>query len=757
MDELLNSIEIPNGIGFEITPDTTFLLLENEKNKDIFIDMIGKSYISIFEKYGIVSYIPMYAGLCIHTNNNKKVVSISNSAFLDSFFNFFNYSENEYNEIIKKGIFFFDYDGYEKIRKMYVVNIIRSLLKKKIKELKLIKTLEELKSVSNIFYDIVNSTIKENNYNKEEAYECFKYMRDDLIRSLTKTRLHANELVDFINKPLSGLDRISFDSDKAKLFLSGQYILFSTGINEPYKNILFDSSLRLYKSIKNKNVSLKGASFYIGNDDICFVEFDEPFDVNALENMIQGAIDNGFVPKKNILEHYSREDFKGKSINEIRNFVLNEIEQTIEKSAELGSKIMDPSEMDAKYKKLEEKTKDKNISASELKRISHQLQKLHMVMKEVKPRAIHEGQPPFKGFYIYFYDNGMVAIDKIDYGARLFVMPVSTYKYILDNEIKKLRQVGRLDSVIAFKHDERTDWLGKAKQTILNSTEYVTEADKKYNEQIEGWSFGYTQEDIDKIKKTIESLEKDASLSNDEKSKIKKEIEEKTEKKIKKKQKSDKIDRELKQSNPMSEEEMTKKDNDELATLEKELDEKLGMDAEFDELYEEEKKLKKKVPRSVSVAKFGKDRTIDDYGMYHCEMCNTTYSIEQKSRLDYHHFVPISKGGPDTLYNGICLCTECHRIIHNEPYRIPISTQGYILSLIEKHIKEENPELLDKFIEYKNTFFPYINELVSDERARLKKQGLPESMIDIIVKEKEELFSREPQKYVKGLELRYHK
>ena len=756
MANFLNSIEIPNGVGFEISPTTLLKIVDETKERNELFDKIWRLYDRIHKKYGIENIVPIFTSIGIQSYENKKILVPSNFYYAFSYAKFFNYSFERINEILGSTLVYFKYNNFDELRKKFIYEIIKDIIKNGINSLKRTNNLEDLKDVSFDYYTSIMEDLKLIDLSDEQKQRLFFELRDKLIRSLNKTKMNLKGIIDDLNKPIKELENVNLNIDKFKLFLTYQYFIFSGSLKNPYNKIMFESSKRIFNSIENKNVSIKELEVILYDSSNKIGYFDEISYSDFIRIMKQAVMD-GIFEEKTILNDYSVDDFKGKSIDEVARFVSKEIEKTIEKSTELGSENVDANEMNSKLDELDKKIKSGKLVGKDLLKAKHQLQKLHMVMKEVIPRAIHKGLPPFKGFYVYFYDNGMVAIDKIDYGSRLFVMPVSTYRYILDNKIDRLRKAGRLDSVKAYKHDERTDWLGKAKQAILNSTEYVTEADKKYNEQIDGCNFGYTQEDIDKIKNTIESIEKDVSLTSDEKDKIKKEIEEKAKKKRKKKQKANEIDSELKQSNPKSEEEMTKKDNDELANLESKLDDEFGNDSDFDELYEAEKKYKKNGNRCASVSKFGKDRTIDENGMYHCEMCNTTYSIEQKSRLDYHHFVPISKGGPDTLYNGICLCTECHRIIHYEKERIPISTQGYILSLIEKHIREENPELLDKFIEYKNNFFPYINDLISDERNRLKKQGLPENMIDIIMEEKEELLLSDPKKYVKGFELRYHK
>ena len=43
---------------------------------------------------------------------------------------------------------------------------------------------------------------------------------------------------------------------------------------------------------------------------------------------------------------------------------------------------------------------------------------------------------------------------------------------------------------------------------------------------------------------------------------------------------------------------------------------------------------------------------------WHCRNCNSTQNLHP------HHIVYKSQGGPDTLYNLVTLCMNCHRDVH---------------------------------------------------------------------------------------------
>ena len=450
----------------------------------------------------------------------------------------------------------------------------------------------------------------------------------------------------------------------------------------------------------------------------------------------------------------------------VSNIVLY-IDDFISQSSARGAENISSTEIASTIENIKNDIEKGNLSLEEYKSKKHQLDKLNMVFNEIKPKAIQKGLGAFNKFNVYYYDNGMVALDKIEYGARLFIMPITTYKYIVENNIESLRVIGKIDGVKAFKHDERTDWLSNAKEYLKNGNLYSSMEDIKINEDIVSWEFDFSEEDIPKLDKIIEEIENNENYLSDEKNKKIDKVRKLKEKKESISKRAKKIDDELKVSDPAPEEEYKKSD---LINIEKELDSKASSFTSFEELYEIEKTINKKVKRSAAVAKYGKDRTLDIDGMFHCELCKSKYHIEEKTRLDYHHFVPIGQGGPDTIYNGICLCKECHSIIHYEQERISIKTKAEILRKIEQHIREENPELLEEFYEYRKTYFPTINDILFEKRAEIKKELFDEGIsteeygeeivsdeidkrIESFEKKLEEEYQNNSQKYDENFEI----
>ena len=49
---------------------------------------------------------------------------------------------------------------------------------------------------------------------------------------------------------------------------------------------------------------------------------------------------------------------------------------------------------------------------------------------------------------------------------------------------------------------------------------------------------------------------------------------------------------------------------------------------------------------------------------YSCQCCTDIDGEEHMYILDFHHVVPVSLGGVDSMENGITLCLNCHQLVH---------------------------------------------------------------------------------------------
>ncbi len=129
--------------------------------------------------------------------------------------------------------------------------------------------------------------------------------------------------------------------------------------------------------------------------------------------------------------------------------------------------------------------------------------------------------------------------------------------------------------------------------------------------------------------------------------------------------------------------------------------------------YKKKHNIKTKTIRDPQVAYETKERTYYN-GEYHCDLCGAGKMVPVL--LESHHFIPISEGGPDNIYNTACLCTECHTAIHNG-----LVTDQENYKLIEKiryHIETKEPELLVKFEKTLGFSENYYTNLFDELQAR---------------------------------------
>ena len=130
--------------------------------------------------------------------------------------------------------------------------------------------------------------------------------------------------------------------------------------------------------------------------------------------------------------------------------------------------------------------------------------------------------------------------------------------------------------------------------------------------------------------------------------------------------------------------------------------------AKYYQLLEENTELKKRreqLKRNPAIAAYTKQRA-----NYTCDLCENTYLDE--SFFDSHHLIPLKDGGPDQIYNTVCLCPNCHRIAHSTGFR---DNEMYLLlSKIEKYLEKE--DLSEEYkIKFYQTFQYYLQMYMEED------------------------------------------
>lgn len=744
MDDILNKIGIPNDIGVVLSCQSLVNCFSKKELGKNFLNIYKKEFNKLLENYGIDEnmFMTFKACFCIEVKDNKKILKVNELMTIASIYEYFNFKLEINGE---KLIWVQDYDKYvadEMIK-------LKSFIKTKINDLKKVESLEDLKEISVPLY---NSYL--NAFNEQPSDGMlwnwdlwFKNEISDDIKKFTKFNLWIKEFISDTCKPIN-MDLFNdIDEDKFKLYLASQYLNLSVLFKEPTRSVLIDMAIKYIDSIETNvifdELYLFHAAINLETEDLFWDFYKHE---NITKEKIKKEIENLLLEypiiseNLNAISNYNYDSFRDYNYNDVFEYideVINQVKQN-------GAENVETSEIESKINQLEEEIKICNLSEKEYLEKKHQLQKLNMVLKEIKPKAIQKGLGVFKDFYVYYYPNGMVAIDKIEYGARLFVMPISVYKNVIN--MKSLRAIGKLPGVKAFNHDDRTDWLNNAKKIILNGNEMLVEEDLKIADAISSFDFPFNEEECDKLINDLNNSE----LYTDKTQKEKELLRQETEKRKKKIKKSKDIDNELKQSNPLSYLDMNGSDRSEINDCENDLNEKFGDEADFQELYNEVKANGKKYKRNPAVAKYTKDRTKDANGNYCCEMCGNKYW--NTKRLQSHHVIPISQNGPDNIYNTICLCTDCHTIIHLEPELVTKNVKSKLLLKLKKHILEDTPEYLEQF----NELFMSYNDKLNLQRSNIRK----ELEQDILITknsnefEKEEMIQKEIDSKIKQYEER---
>lgn len=339
-------------------------------------------------------------------------------------------------------------------------------------------------------------------------------------------------------------------------------------------------------------------------------------------------------------EETTREEIEGK-INEIASLV-NSVESTIEKN-----------------------------------RLIQQKEKMEFLL-ENSPVSIIKGVGTFSNYYGYVYSNGYVVFDVLDrnlsksYGNALYIMPFHKIKEYSDKKKKDLRK-NLFDDVSIINH--RGDW----KQRLLDKLNEVRSVDANFD--FDGASIDISSitslEELEKIRAQLSLL--DSKTNQDFVNKRRRIVALKE------------IDVELR-----TEEYDENISFHESSQFNDEIDWLLEIDeVDFEHLYIFWKANKDKhvVKRNPVVAAITKKRARDQDGNYCCELCGSK-SFDSRS-FDSHHMIPISQGGIDNIYNTVCLCPSCHRLIHSN--RVTLSQQFDLLHNIKIHLVKDNPEYLPEF------------------------------------------------------------
>lgn len=484
--------------------------------------------------------------------------------------------------------------------------------------------------------------------------------------------------------------------------------------------------------------------------------------------------ENPFLQKNIKLPEFDKSLNFEENMKNINQYLYNSIMDTIEEERDRGAEDVTEKvyqkldELEEEYKKLSDK--ERNEKALILK-------KLRMVLKDIKPgpRAITTGTGNvFKKYYVYYYDTGMVAVDKIDGYGRMYIMPVHVFQEAKYKN--KLSEVANMYGVVPIHHANK-NWLTNAKEYIEHGTDNLTEADIEYAKKLASIDFPYDEKSLEKLerkfeaegneqgvieaKRRIEKIERfnslktklkdfdvevgeQGELSPDEMDERNEQLEHRlnglqltsidnelrsneftpAEEYVEQEQKE--LESQI-QSNELSPEEIEKRkfyiltkknimdrfgEEESEAEDEIEINRIIASNVSFKDSYinSTNRNKKKKNAHNPHVTAETKKRAMVG-GNFRCEWCEKLFI--DSSGVHCHHIDELGKGGVDNIYNTACLCPTCHNYFHSS-WLYP-KYKFDLLMKTKKHIIEEYPEYLPQFNELLNKMFSPEDQKFYDE------------------------------------------
>lgn len=470
---------------------------------------------------------------------------------------------------------------------------------------------------------------------------------------------------------------------------------------------------------------------------------------------------------------YIKEEYFLKLKNEIKNELENRIgieklNSIIEQTKEISDiseikNIINNSLIKKKSIKDEisivEKQKNKTLENSpEYKVLNQRLNKLLLYKNHFDSKEVINGEGVFQdcygfdfdGLYVFDYFSDIEEEDILkkanrDYGHRIYILTADDYLILKDlrnrTEVNKYIK-DKLEPCAGIMNHGINDEIRlfaklKAIKTSIMKKKYIVELSKT-NNPITEEEIAMTKEEFDYFVSKFISDDKETIEKLRKKSKIFETKESIEHEKNKKTFLEWNQEREIIAENKFNEEEKeiveSEIENINIYLAKINLDrakkglEPLNFDnGDYYEVmsaiinYMKKNEIKSKAKRDPQVSFITRSRTFYN-GAYHCELCEEAISPYLMD-VECHHFIPISKGGPDNLCNTVCLCNKCHKGIHNG---LVTDYQNYkLIKTIKDFILSRSPEDLPDF--EKTLGFAenkYLDQLdsVSSEIEQVNKQ-----------------------------------
>lgn len=672
MDEVLNELGLPNEVGFEISKNTIRSLLTSESYARL-IDVVKSKFNKATSNIGLDESLNLaiLMDFTIKFKGGRKNIAVDEFSIIKSIYDYFN-TEYIYQNDVHFGLL--DNNQYlnEEIKKL------QDFLRERIKELRNITNVNQLKSISKSLYDsymmAYNDKVVDGNFTLFEWNIFFQKEINLDIERFQRLKTWMKSFIKELTSPLPFSLFSNINKDKTKLFLAAQFLLLAILLTEPNRSILIRNSIELIKSIEDKNVNLSNI-FLWQCEDLCNVNTLQRVEYKKLNLQMPLELINLYLKQEDIkktvdvLLSYSNQDFKNDDLSNVYNKLNELIQGALNEAIKIGLK--DVNLNDLKQEALKELGDTLDNDKKQLKLKSY-IDRIDMFLHCLKPYKVQTGSGKFKNFHVFYYENGMVVLDKLngEYGS-LYIMPIMIYLSILKNEnIKNLYEVRNILGVRSVSH-RKNNWQIEVKNLI--DSHKITMEEIEFLEKASEVSLPVNDEQLQSLKKQY----KDNDFLQME---IKR-------KEIERKKRFEEIDEEIKRDKA-SECSKDLLDDEEEQIIEE-------VDEPNDFLVINDSSIQSKVTRNPKVSLFTKLRTKDDQGMMHCDLCGEFVSFDTRN-FEAHHIIPLANNGVDNVYNTVCLCGNCHNRIHSKvpPTMFEI---GWMLQRVRERVIKTTPFYLQNF------------------------------------------------------------
>lgn len=672
MDEVLNELGLPNEVGFEISKNTIRSLLTSENYAQL-IDVVKSKFNKATSNIGLDESLNLaiLMDFTIKFKGGRKNIAVDEFSIIKSIYDYFN-TEYIYQNDVHFGLL--DNNQYlnEEIKKL------QDFLRERIKELRNITNVNQLKSISKSLYDsymmAYNDKVVDGNFTLFEWNIFFQKEINLDIERFQRLKTWMESFIKELTSPLPFSLFSNINKDKTKLFLAAQFLLLAILLTEPNRSILIRNSIELIKSIEDKNVNLSNI-FLWQCEDLSNVNTLQRVEYKKLNLQMPLELINLYLKQEDIkktvdvLLSYSNQDFKNDDLSNVYNKLNELIQGALNESIKIGLK--DVNLNDLKQEALKELGDTLDNDKKQLKLKSY-IDRIDMFLHCLKPYKVQTGSGKFKNFHVFYYENGMVVLDKLngEYGS-LYIMPIMIYLSILKNEnIKNLYEVRNILGVMSVSH-RKNNWQIEVKNLI--DSHKITMEEIEFLEKASEVSLPVNDEQLQCLKKQY----KDNDFLQTE---IKR-------KEIERKKRFEEIDEEIKRDKA-SECSKDLLDDEEEQIIEE-------VDEPNDFLVINDSSIQSKVTRNPKVSLFTKLRTKDDQGMMHCDLCGEFVSFDTRN-FEAHHIIPLANNGVDNVYNTVCLCGNCHNRIHSKvpPTMFEIA---WMLQRVRERVIKTTPFYLQNF------------------------------------------------------------